>query len=85
MEIRLLLEKYKNLGFSQKRIKEITLSSCEKFSLKLGGDDVEIKQTEIKINISGTRRAHFVLVKQKLEQHLQEEFKKEGLLVTKIY
>ena len=85
MEIRLLLEKYKNLGYSQKKIKEITLEVCEKFSLKLNSEDVEIKKTEIRICISGTKRTHFVLIKQKLEESLQEEFKKEGLLVTKIF
>ncbi len=85
MEIRFLLEKYKNLGFYSKRIKEITLKVCEQFSLKLGSDDIEIKQTEVKIKISGTRRAHFVLVKAKLEKALQEELQKEGLLVSKIF
>jgi len=85
MEIRFLLEKYKNLGFSSKRIKEITLKVCEQFSLKLNSDDIEIKQTEVKIKISGTRRTHFVLVKGKLEKTLQEELQKEGLLVSKIF
>jgi hypothetical protein len=85
MELRLLLEKYKNLGFSQKRIKEITLLVCSNFSLKINSDDIDVKQTEIKINISGTKRMHFVLIKQKLEKQLQEELQKEGLLVTKIF
>lgn len=85
MEIRLLLEKYKNLGFSQKRIKEITHMVCEQFSLKLESDEVEVKETEIKIKVSGAKRAHFTLVKNKLEESLQEEFKKEGFLVTKIF
>ena len=85
MELRLLLEKYKNLGFSQKRIKEITFSVCEEFSLRLNTEDVEIKQTEIKIKISGSKKMHFTLVKQKLEKRLQEELQKENLLVTKIF
>lgn len=85
MEIKLLLEKYKNIGFSEKRIKDITFLMFEKFSLPLGQEDVEIKQTEIKIKISGTKRMHFVLIKQKLEKELQEELKKQGLLVTKIF
>lgn len=84
MEIKLLLEKYKKIGFPEKKIKEITFAVCEKFSLILEQEDVEIKQTEIKIKISGTKRMHFVLIKQKLEKELQEEFKKEGLLVTRI-
>lgn len=85
MEIRFLLEKYKNLGFSEKRIKEITLLVCEQYSLKLTSDDIVIKQSEVKIQISGAPRAHFVLIKNKFEQSLQEMLKKEGLVVTKIY
>jgi hypothetical protein len=85
MEIRFLLEKYKNLGFSEKRIKELTLVVCEQYSLKLTSDDIDIKQSEIKIKVSGAPRAHFALIKNKIEQSLQEVLKKEGLLVTKIY
>lgn len=85
MELHLLLEKYKNLGFSQKRVKEITHEVCEKFSLNFESEDIEVKETEIKIKVSGTRRAHFALIKNKLEKSLQEEFKKEGFLVTKIF
>ncbi len=48
-------------------------------------DEVIVNQTELKINISGTKRTHFVLVKAKIEKRLQEELTKEGLLVTKIY
>ncbi len=85
MEIRLLLEKYKNLGFSEKKIKEITLRVCEEFSLVIESDNIVIKQTEIKIQVSGAPRAHFVLIKRKFEERLQEELKKEGLKITKIY
>lgn len=85
MEIKFLLEKYKNLGFSEKKIKEITLRVCEEFSLIVSSDDVLIKQTEVKINISGSARAHFALVKSKLEHSLQESLQKEGLKVTKLY
>ncbi len=85
MEIRFLLEKYKNLGFSEKRIKELTLEICEQYKLILTSDDVSIKQTEVKINVSGSARAHFVLVKKLLEQSLQEALAKEGLKVSKIY
>lgn len=85
MELKLLLEKYKSLGFSEKKIKEITFSICENNSLRLEKEDIEIKSTEIRIKISGTKRTHFVLIKQKLEQALFEEFKKEGLKVTKIF
>lgn len=84
MEIRLLLEKYKNLGFSQKRIKEITLSVCEEFKLTLDSKDVDVKDLEVKINISGARRTHFVLIKNKLESKLQEELQKEGFVIFKI-
>lgn len=85
MEIRLLLEKYKNLGFSQKRIKEITYMVFEQFSFNLGTDEIEVKETEIKIKVSGAKRAHFALLKNKIEESLQQEFKKEGFLITKIF
>lgn len=85
MEIKLLLEKYKNLGFSQKRVKEIMLITFEKFNLKVDSDDIKINQTEIKINISGTKRTHFTLIKKQFEEELQTVLKGEGLLITKIY
>ncbi len=85
MEIKLLLEKYKNIGFPQKKIKEITLLVCKNFLLPLGDDDIQIKDTQIKILISGAKRTQFILYKQKIEQALQEEFKKEGLIITKIF
>ncbi len=85
MEIRLLLERYKNLGFSQKKIKEITLLVFKNFSLTLTDEELQIKDTEIRIKVSGAKRTHFVLYKQKIEESLQEELKKEGLLVTKIF
>ena len=85
MEIKLLLERYKNLGFSQRKIKEITFSVFKNFLLTLTDEEIEIKDTEIKIKISGAKRNHFVLYKQKIEQSLQEELKKEGLLITKIF
>ena len=85
MEIRFLLEKYKNLGFSEKKIKEITLLVCEEYSLQVNSENIDIKQSEIKIKISGAPRAHFVLVKTKLEETLRERLKKEGLTISKIY
>lgn len=85
MEIKLLLEKYKNLGFSQKRIKEITLEVFKQFNLNLESSDVEIKNNEVKILISGTRRTHFVLIKRKIEEKIKEDLKKEGFFISKIY
>jgi hypothetical protein len=85
MEIRFLLEKYKNLGFSEKRIKEITLAVCEQFSLKLKPENIEIKKDEVKICVSGASRMHFVLIKPKLEEALRAELQKEGLKIFKIY
>lgn len=85
MELKLLLERYKNFGFSQKRIKEIVLSVSEQCSFKISSEDIEIKQTEVKINVSGTKRTHFILIKQKFEDLLQKELKKEGLVVTKVF
>ncbi len=85
MEIKLLLEKYKNIGFSERKIKDITFTICNKNLIKIEEKDIQVNQTEIKINISGTKKTHFTLLKTKIEKELQEEFKKEGLLVTKVF
>jgi len=85
MEIRLLLEKYKKLGFSQKRIREITERILKEFFMNIDSDQIIVNQTELKINISGTKRTHFVLLKSKIEKRLQEDLTKEGLLITKVY
>ncbi len=85
MEIKLLLEKYKKIGFSQKRIKEIFITVSKKFILELKEEDVEVKDSQIKLNISGTKRTHFVLVREKMFKELEQELSKEGLKITKIF
>lgn len=85
MELKFLLEKYKNLGFSQKRIKEIFMQTSKTFLLQLEDGDVEVKDGEIKIKISGSKRTHFFLIKEKLQKELQEQLQREGLKVTKIF
>ncbi len=85
MEIKFLLEKYKNLGFSQKRIKEITFEVFKQFSFSLNPGDIQIKDNEIKVMFSGTKRTHFVLIKKNLEEKIKEDLKKEGFSVFKIY
>lgn len=85
MEIKLLLDKYKNLGYSQNKIKEAVLLISTDFSLNLKPEDVLIKDWEIKLSISGVKRTHFVLIKKQFEDKLTQELKKEGLFVSKIY
>ncbi len=85
MELKLFLEKYKNLGYSQKRIKEILLDVFKKNSFEVESDQIEIKNTEIKVKISGAARTQFILIKTKIEKDLQEKLKAEGLFVSKIF
>ncbi len=84
MELKLLLEKYKNLGYSQKRIKEIIFDIFSSNSFVINSDQIEVKNNEVKIKISGTARTQFILYKTKIEKELQEKLKEEGLVVTKI-
>lgn len=85
MELKFLLEKYKKLGFSERRIKELTLEVSQKFGLHITSEHIIVKDTELKIQISGTARTHFVLIKPKLEVELQKALQEEGLSVTKIF
>lgn len=85
MELKFLLEKYKSLGYSQKRIQEIVLEVFKQNSFVIESEKVEVKNSEIKINISGPARAQFILYKTKIEEELQNKLKKEGLVVTKIF
>ena len=86
MEIGLLLKKYAGLGFASKRIKEIVLSTLnDSFSMGLSPADVELKDGEVRIRISGTRRTHFALLRQDIEKALRENLSKEGFSIHKIF
>lgn len=85
MQINLLLEKYKKLGFSQKRIKEIINVVFNSNNLKVEFSDIEVKDSEVKLLISGTKRTHFILMKKKIEEQIQKELEKEGIKISKIY
>lgn len=84
MEIKLLLEKYKNFGYSQKRIQEITSEIFSQFSIILEPQDIEIKEYEIRIKVSGVRKVEYVLLKSKIQEVLLLEFKKEGFNIKEI-
>ena len=86
MHIGLLLQKYAGLGYESKRIKEIILETfAGSFSMPLEPKDVEIKNGDVKINISGVRRTHFVLMRSQIEKALQENLSKEGFSISKIF
>ncbi len=86
MQIGLLLQKYAHLGFGQKRIKEIVLSTLvDSFSIEIDSKDVEVKETEVKIKVSGVRKAHMALMRETIEKTLQENLSKEGFSVTNIF
>ncbi len=86
MQIGLLLQKYAQLGFGQKRIKEIVLSTLvDSFSIEIDPKDVEVKDTQVKIKVSGVRKAHMALMRETIEKTLQENLSKEGFSVTNIF
>jgi hypothetical protein len=86
MQIGLLLQKYAKLGFGQKRIKEIVLATLsETFSIEIDPKDVEVKDTEVKIKVSGVRKAHMMLLRETIEKTLQENLSREGFSVSKIF
>lgn len=84
MEIRLLLEKYKNLGFAQNKIKEITIRVCNQFALHIEPVDVDVKEFEVFIRVSGVRKVEYVLLKSKIQEVLLLEFEKEGFKIKEI-
>lgn len=85
MEIRLLLEKYKNLGYSQNKIREITQDILKKNNIFIETGDMVVKDFEIRLNISGVKKTEFILQKSKIQEELLLEFKKEGFSIKEIF
>lgn len=86
MEIGFLLQKYAKLGYSVKRTKEIVLQTMQDdFSIQLDSKDIEVKDGEVKIKMSGVKRTHFTLLRSKIEEAIQTKFKSEGIIVSKIF
>ncbi len=85
MEVRFLLEKYKNIGYSQKRIKEIIEEVFKKNNIPLSKNEFEIIDTEVRVKISGVKRTHFILLKNKIEEEIKTTLTKEGLFVSSIF
>lgn len=85
MEISFLLQKYAKLGYSLKKTKEIILQVLkDDFSISIDSKDIDVKDTEVKLKISGVRRVEFVLLRSKIEEAVQSRLKEEGIIVTKI-
>jgi hypothetical protein len=84
MEIRLLLEKYKNFGFSQKRIREITNEVFLRFSIQLDEENIRLNDSEIRIQVSGSRKVEYLLLKSKIQEMLFLEFEKEGFKIREL-
>ena len=85
MQIGLLLQKYAHLGHSQKRIKEVVYNIFIQNSFDITSKDIDVRDTEVIIKISGARRAHFVLLRNKIEESIKQELKKEGIIVSSIF
>ena len=86
MQIGLLLQKYAKLGFASKRIREIVMETMnDTFAFGLESKDVEIKDGEVKIKVSGVRKFEFTLKREIIEKTLQDNLSKEGFSVSKIF
>jgi hypothetical protein len=86
MEIGFLLKKYARLGYSLKRTKEIILQVLkDDFSISVDPKDVEVKDNQVKLKISGVRRTEFVLLRSKIEESIQIKLKEEDIVVSKIF
>lgn len=86
MEIGFLLKKYARLGYSLKRTKEIILQVLkDDFSISIDPKDVEVKDNEVKLKISGVRRTELVLLRNKIEELIQAKLKEEDIIVSKIF
>lgn len=86
MEIRFLLEKYAQLGFAQKQTKEIILKILQNdFHIDILSKEIEIKETEVRIKVSGVRKTHITLNKHKIEEAILNELKEKGIFISKIY
>lgn len=86
MEIGFLLQKYAKLGYSTKRTKEIVLQTLQDdFSITVDSKDVEVKDNEVKLKVSGVRRTQFVLLKGSIQDKIKEKLEKEGIVVSSIY
>lgn len=85
MEIRLLLEKYKNLGFSQNKIREITQDVFKKNNIFIETGDMDVKDFEIRLKISGVKKTEFILKKTKIQEELLLEFKNGGYSIKEIF
>jgi hypothetical protein len=55
------------------------------FMFGLESKDVEIKDNEVKIRVSGVRKFEFTLKRETIEKTLQENLSKEGFSVSKIF
>jgi len=86
MEIGFLLKKYARLGYSLKRTKEIILQVLkDDFLISIDPKDVEVKDNQVKLKISGVRRTEFVLLRSKIEESIQIKLKEEDIVVSKIF
>ena len=85
MEIRFLLEKYKQFTNTQEKIKKSVCVVFVENKINIEEKDIQIKNDEIFITCSGVRRVEFILLKNKLNSDLQKEFEKEGLKIKTLF
>ena len=85
MELRFLLEKYKKIGSSEKRIKEIVQKIFLEYKIELLPQEILIRDQGVFIKISGSKKIEYTLLKHKIIYDIQKNLTEEGLIVKDIY
>lgn len=84
-QISVYLSKFKNLGLEENLIKNQVLEVFNnKFSFDLKREQVEYKNGNLKINISGPQKTEIVLKKEEIVKVLNKEFEKINTKIFKL-
>ena len=72
-QISLLLDKYKRFGFKDQIIKETLISLIkEKFGAELSRGDIDIKEGNLNIKVSGPLKSEIFLNKESIREELNK-------------
>lgn len=70
-QISLYLEKYKRFGFKTQIVKETLIAIIKKkFGVELTKDDIDVKNGEVRINISGPLKSEIFINKDSIKEEL---------------
>lgn len=85
MELKFLLEKYKKIGSSEKKIKEIIQKIFLNYNIGISLNEIQIRNFDVYIKISGVKKNEYILLKNKILFDIQKNLTEEGLIVKNIY